>query len=164
MRDRVGSNKRAFLHGLTTRTDGLSMVFPLSICKACGEEFVNRKSCTTTTCQSDVDSVAVSPAQACMFLMWRRMSSLDTQCSTVRNCHVFLNHKNRHCCGIFDLAASGMVARNTIRPTMIDILDSPHTRVRWRQIQKGHQWFSVPNCPSSSPSTSESHCGSSLRL
>ena len=54
MQDRVGSNKRAFLHGLTTRTDGLSVVFPLSVCKASGEEFVNRKSCTTTTRQKKV--------------------------------------------------------------------------------------------------------------
>ena len=39
---RVDSIDHAFLHGLTTRTDGLSVVFfPLSVCKACGEEFLS---------------------------------------------------------------------------------------------------------------------------
>ena len=42
MQVRVGSTDRAFLQGLTTRTDGLAVVsFPSSPCKPCGEEFVN---------------------------------------------------------------------------------------------------------------------------
>ena len=44
MQDHVGLSNRSFRHGLTTRTDGLSVVFfSLSVCKACGEEFVNLK-------------------------------------------------------------------------------------------------------------------------
>ena len=39
---------RALRHGWTTCADGLSVVFfPPSVCKACGEEYVDR-SCTTT--------------------------------------------------------------------------------------------------------------------
>ena len=52
MQARVGSTDRAFLHGLTTRTDGLSVVFsPSSACKACGEEIVNRTKLHSHNCQ-----------------------------------------------------------------------------------------------------------------
>ena len=43
MQVRVGSTDRAFRHGLTARTDGLSVIlFPSPMRKACGEKFVNR--------------------------------------------------------------------------------------------------------------------------
>ena len=43
MQVRVGSTDCAFLHGLTARTDGLSVVFFTSSArKACSKEFVNR--------------------------------------------------------------------------------------------------------------------------
>ena len=59
---RVGSTDRAFLHGLTTRTDGLSVVFfPPSACKACGEEFVNVTKLHNHNCWSARTCCAVSP-------------------------------------------------------------------------------------------------------
>ena len=78
VQDHAGLTNRAFLHGLTTHTDGLSVVFfPSSACKACGEEFVNRTKLDNHVCQRGRE-LAVSPAQACWFLMWKHMSSLDT--------------------------------------------------------------------------------------
>ena len=39
----MSTTDRALLHGLTTRPDGIAMVFfPLTVCKACGKKFVNR--------------------------------------------------------------------------------------------------------------------------
>ena len=52
MQVRVGSTDRALLHGLTARTDGLSVIlFPSPVRKACGEEFVNRTKLHTHHCQ-----------------------------------------------------------------------------------------------------------------
>ena len=59
---RVGSIDRAFLHGLTTRTDGLSVVFfPPSACKVCGEEFVSRTELHGQNCQK-MPELAAQPA------------------------------------------------------------------------------------------------------
>ena len=45
----VGSADRAFLRSLTACTEGLSVIFfPRGVCKACGDKFVNHRSCTTT--------------------------------------------------------------------------------------------------------------------
>ena len=64
MQVRVGSTDRAFLHGLTTRTDGLSVVFfPPSACKACGEESVNRTKLHNHSCQRMLE-LAAPPALA----------------------------------------------------------------------------------------------------
>ena len=43
MQDHVGLINHAFLHWLTIHTNALTLVFVLSsVCKMCGEEFVNR--------------------------------------------------------------------------------------------------------------------------
>ena len=48
----MGSADRAFLHGLTRRTDDLTVVvFPSSVCKACGKEYVNRTKLHNHNCQ-----------------------------------------------------------------------------------------------------------------
>ena len=48
----MGSTDRVFLHGLTTRTDGPSVVFfPPSARKACSEELVNRTKLHNHNCQ-----------------------------------------------------------------------------------------------------------------
>ena len=61
---RVGSTDRAFLHGLAARTDGFSVVFfPSPVCKACGEEFVNRAKLHTHSCQR-MRELAAPPALA----------------------------------------------------------------------------------------------------
>ena len=61
---RVGSIDRAFLHGLATHTDGLSVVFfPPSECKACCEEFVSRTQLHCQNCQR-MPELAAQPAPA----------------------------------------------------------------------------------------------------
>ena len=66
MQVRVGSTDRAFLHGLITSTDGLTVVvFPPSVCKACGEEFVNRAKLRCQNCQK-VPEFAAQPALVSM--------------------------------------------------------------------------------------------------
>ena len=58
---RVGSIERAFLHGLPTRTNGLSVVLcPPSACKACGEEFVSRTELHCQNCQMRPELAAQS--------------------------------------------------------------------------------------------------------
>ena len=75
---RVDLIDHAFLHGLITRTNGLSVVFfPPSVCKACGEEFCHPHKAAHKELSEKVE-LAVSSAQACWFLVWRRMLSLDT--------------------------------------------------------------------------------------
>ena len=49
---RVDPIDYVFLHGLITRTDGLSVVLsPPSVCKTCGEEFVNLTRMHNHNCQ-----------------------------------------------------------------------------------------------------------------
>ena len=58
---RVNSTKRAFfLHGLTARTDGPSVVFFFHspVCKACGKEFVNRTKLHNHNCQRMLELAA----------------------------------------------------------------------------------------------------------
>ena len=42
MQVRVGWVDRLFLQGVTTRTDGPPVLFPPTVCKACGEENASR--------------------------------------------------------------------------------------------------------------------------
>ena len=64
MQVRVGSTGRAFLHRLTTRTDGLAVVFfPLTVCKVCGKEYVARTKLHNLNCQRMFE-LAAQPAQA----------------------------------------------------------------------------------------------------
>ena len=61
---RVGWAARAPLRGLTTRTDGLSVVFyPPTACNACGEEYANRTSLHNHDCGKRPE-LAAPPALA----------------------------------------------------------------------------------------------------
>ena len=48
----MGSTDRPILHDLARRTGGRTVfVFPSSVCKACGKEYVNRTELRTHNCQ-----------------------------------------------------------------------------------------------------------------
>ena len=116
MQDHAGLINRAFLHGLTTHTDGLSVVFfPSSACKACGEEFVNRTKLHNVGQRGR--ELAVLPAQACWFLMWKRIiiTSFSTM-GKIITVEFFISSR----CFCIDF---GMVVRNTIHPNQIEKLD-----------------------------------------
>ena len=62
MQVRVGWADRASLHGLTTRTGGLPVVFfPPTVCRACGKEFVNRTKLHNHSCHRMLE-LAAQPA------------------------------------------------------------------------------------------------------
>ena len=126
--DHVALINFAFLHGLTTHARVVSL-WSSSRC-LCAWRAIRRlstaKGCTTTICQRKVE-LAVSPAQACWFLMWRRMSSWThtspymssfSTMGIVFTVKSFISTHN----SCTDIIALDLVERNTIRPTKIDIL------------------------------------------